>query len=74
MTTSAINLCPMCDTTPKLAGVFRYQVRCACGACGPRQPTQQEAVSRWNSVVYFVQQFRGSDGPSGDSRYKPAFC
>jgi hypothetical protein len=74
MKTSAMNSCPLCDTTPKLAGVFHYQVRCVCGACGPKQPTRQEAVSRWNSVVYFVLKFRASESLERDAQFKTALC
>ena len=74
MKTTAMNVCPICDTAPKLSGLFSYQVRCGCGACGPKQPTEQEAVSRWNSVVYFIQKFRSNNVLGRDSGYKPALC
>ena len=74
MKTTPMNVCPICDTAPKLSGLFSYQVRCGCGACGPKQSTQQEAVSRWNSVVYFIQKFRSNNVLGRDSGYKPALC
>jgi len=74
MTLTAMNACPMCETAPKLSGLFRFQVRCRCGACGPKRPTQQEAVSRWNSVVYFVQKFRAGNLSARDSRLGPLLC
>jgi hypothetical protein len=72
--TTEMQVCPICATAPKLSGLFRYQVRCGCGACGPKQPTQQEAVTRWNSVVYFVRKFRASNVLGRDSNCKPALC
>jgi len=73
-TTNAMNVCPICSATPKLSGWLSYQVRCDCGACGPKQRSQQEAVSRWNSVVHFVQKFRASGMRGPGARYKPALC
>jgi hypothetical protein len=61
MKTTAMNVCPICEAAPKLSGLFSFQVRCSCGVCGPKRPTEQEAVSRWNSVVFFLQKFRTSN-------------
>ena len=76
MKTSAMTVCPLCDTTPKVSGLFSFQVRCSCGACGPKQPTEQEAVSRWNSVAFFMRKFQDTPDAnvvarSARSRYKP---
>lgn len=75
MKTSAMTVCPLCDTTPKMSGLFNFQVRCSCGACGPKQPTEQEAVSRWNSVAFFMRKFQDTQDTSlvaghAKARYK----
>ena len=56
MTSIAMEICPMCAMCPTLAGRWRLQVRCSCGACGPRMKTEEEAIGRWNSVVNFVRE------------------
>jgi hypothetical protein len=53
-----MEICPMCAMCPRLAGRWRPQVRCRCGACGPRTKSRDEAIGRWNSVVGFVRQWR----------------
>jgi hypothetical protein len=65
--TTAMKVCPMCDKAPEMAGLFQFQVRCSCGVCGPKMRTADAAVTRWNSVAYFVRKFRASNlvGNSG---------
>lgn len=58
MPASVMEICPMCAMCPRLAGRWRPQVRCSCGACGPRTSSREEAIGRWNSVVDFVQQLK----------------
>jgi len=55
MSSIAMEICPMCAMCPTLAGRWRLQVRCSCGACGPRMKTEDEAIGRWNSVVNFIR-------------------
>jgi hypothetical protein len=55
----AIDTCPMCNATPDVTGRWRFQVRCACGACGPKMHTKQDAIVRWSSVVHYVAKLRG---------------
>src|SRR5262245_27505948 len=54
----AIDTCPMCAATPNVTGRWRFQVRCACGACGPKMHTQRDAIARWSSVVRHVVKLR----------------
>jgi hypothetical protein len=56
MSSIAMEVCPMCAMCPTLAGRWRLQVRCSCGACGPRMKTEDEAIGRWNSVVNFIRE------------------
>jgi hypothetical protein len=57
MTAIAMEVCPMCDTCPRLAGRGRrVQVKCRCGACGPPMGSLSEAIVRWNRVVKFVHE------------------
>lgn len=56
MTSIAMEICPLCAMCPTLAGRWRLQVRCSCGACGPRMKTEEEAIGRWNSVVNFIRE------------------
>jgi hypothetical protein len=63
MKTIQMNICPLCDEAPAVDSRRRFQVRCACGACGPKMRTEGEAIGRWNSVVSFVQKFRASMTP-----------
>jgi hypothetical protein len=56
MSAKPMEICPMCAMCPRLSGRWRLQVRCRCGACGPRMKTPAEAIGRWNSVVGFVRQ------------------
>ncbi len=58
MSSIAMEICPMCAMCPRLGGRWRLQVRCNCGACGPRMKTVEEAIRRWNSVVSFVRELR----------------
>jgi hypothetical protein len=60
MVSSAIHACPLCHATPAIAGRFRFQVRCDCGACGPKRPTPHEAIRRWASVVHYMKELRRS--------------
>jgi hypothetical protein len=55
MSSIAMEVCPMCAMCPTLEGRWRLQVRCSCGACGPRMKTEDEAIGRWNSVVSFIR-------------------
>jgi hypothetical protein len=55
MSSIAMEICPMCAMCPTLTGRWRLQVRCSCGACGPRMKTEEEAIGRWNSVVSFIR-------------------
>jgi hypothetical protein len=57
MSSIAMEICPMCAMCPTLAGRWRLQVRCSCGACGPKMKTQDEAIGRWNSVANFIREF-----------------
>jgi hypothetical protein len=76
MSAIAMEICPLCATCPSLVGRWRLQVRCSCGACGPRMKTVQEAIVRWNSVVGFLRKLKSAgvaardlgarrDGPVG---------
>ncbi|GEM_PF-3862790 len=56
MTATPIEICPLCAMCPRLAGRWRLQVRCGCGARGPRMKSLDEAIARWNSVVGFVRE------------------
>lgn len=56
--TRPMEICPMCAMCPRLAGRWRLQVRCGCGACGPRMRSRDEAIGRWNSVVSFVRRLQ----------------
>ena len=56
MSSIAMEICPMCAMCPQLLGRWRLQVRCSCGACGPKMKTRQGAIGRWNSVVGFVRE------------------
>ncbi len=58
MTATPMEICPLCAMCPRLAGRWRPQVRCSCGAQGPRRKSPEEAIGRWNSVVSFVRQLR----------------
>ena len=58
MSATPMELCPLCATCPRLAGRWRMQVRCGCGARGPRRKTPEEAIGRWNSIVGFARQFK----------------
>jgi hypothetical protein len=73
MTTAAMKVCPMCDKTPKMAGLFQFQVRCSCGVCGPKMHSEDAAVTRWNSVAYFVRKLRASN-LTPDSRFDAIAC
>ncbi len=57
MSSVAMEICPMCAMCPTLTGRWRLQVRCGCGACGPKMKTEDEAIGRWNSVVNFIREF-----------------
>jgi hypothetical protein len=71
---AAMKACPMCDEAPKISGLWQFQVRCSCGACGPKMHTQLDAVNRWNSVVYFVRKFRAANVVPHDARYNALTC
>ena len=58
MSATPMEICPLCAMCPRLAGRWRMQVRCSCGARGPRRGSPEEAIGRWNSVVGFVRQFK----------------
>jgi len=58
MSATPMEICPLCAMCPRLAGRWRMQVRCSCGACGPRRKSPAEAIGRWNSVVSFARQLR----------------
>lgn len=81
MNAAVMNACPLCQALPELAGMWSFQVRCSCGACGPKRRTRQDAVTRWNSVAFYIQKFRDSNRyahdvtPSGSrSKYNPLAC
>jgi hypothetical protein len=74
MTTTAMNACPMCDETPTIKGLWQFQVRCSCGVCGPKMHSQDDAVTRWNSVVYFVRKLRAANITGPDARYNAIAC
>jgi hypothetical protein len=57
MSSIAMEICPLCAMCPTLTGRWRIQVRCGCGACGPKMKTRDEAIGRWNSVVSFMREF-----------------
>jgi hypothetical protein len=57
MSSVAMEICPMCAMCPTITGRWRLQVRCSCGACGPKMKTEDEAIGRWNSVVNFIREF-----------------
>ncbi len=59
----AMEVCPLCATCPTVAGRWRVQVRCRCGACGPRMKSEEAAIGRWNSVVGFVREWLRSGAP-----------
>jgi hypothetical protein len=61
MSSPAMEICPMCAMCPRLLGRWRLQVRCSCGASGPKMKTRQDAIGRWNSVVGFVRERRLSE-------------
>jgi hypothetical protein len=64
-----MEICPMCAMCPQLSGRWRMQVRCGCGACGPRMQSREEAIGRWNSVVGFVRQLKAREaGAAGALR------
>ncbi len=67
MSSITMEICPMCAMCPTLAGRWRLQVRCGCGACGPRMKTQDEAIGRWNSVVSFIREFRRTGAVMADA-------
>ncbi len=67
MSPIAMEICPLCATCPRLAGRWRLQVRCSCGACGPRMKTEREAIGRWNSVVGFVRELARSGVSAADA-------
>jgi len=56
MTSIAMEICPMCAMCPRIAGRWLLQVRCNCGACGPKMKTEHEAIGRWNSVVSYMRE------------------
>jgi hypothetical protein len=55
VTATPMEICPLCAMCPRLAGRWRLQVRCGCGARGPRRKSPAEAIGRWNSIVSFVR-------------------
>ncbi len=75
----AMEVCPLCATCPTVAGRWRVQVRCRCGACGPRMKTEEAAIGRWNSVVGFLREWmrsgavRSGQAPALASRRPPGF-
>lgn len=66
----AMEVCPMCATCPRLAGRWRLQVRCSCGACGPKMKTENEAIGRWNCVVRCVRELSRA-GMTAAQRHHP---
>lgn len=58
MSATPMEICPLCAMCPRLAGRWRVQVRCGCGARGPRKKSTEEAIGHWNSVVAFVRRFK----------------
>jgi hypothetical protein len=68
MSSIAMEVCPMCATCPTLSGRWRLQVRCSCGACGPKMKTVVEAIRRWNSVVSFVRELARTGVVTLDAR------
>jgi hypothetical protein len=64
MSSVAMEVCPMCSTCPRLAGRWRPQVRCRCGARGPRSDTGPEAIRGWNSAVPILRELNLRAGAS----------
>jgi hypothetical protein len=58
MSATPMEICPLCAMCPRLAGRWRIQVRCSCGARGPSKKSPEEAIGHWNSVVSFVRRFK----------------
>lgn len=76
MSSLAMEICPLCAMCPLISGRWRLQVRCNCGACGPKMKTRHDAISRWNSVVGFVRELSrasvlGTETPQRPSRARP---
>lgn len=71
--------CPFCDSTDVkleaweiIAGEFRYQVICICGAFGPTDLGRSGAVKQWNTrpregLPDSIQEALNS----GDGTYRP---
>ena len=74
MTATPMETCPLCAMCPRLAGRWRLQVRCSCGARGPRRSSPDEAIGRWNSVVSFVRQLKERGLAAADALELPWQC
>jgi len=71
MAAIAMEICPLCATCPRVSGRWRLQVRCSCGACGPKMKSEDQAILRWNTVVRFMRELAQAGAAVIDAVERP---